>query len=173
MCPYEYVFSGALVSLCILSDTLSWLSYSSMCVCIMVHIVHSSVSVHRHVQVCLCSSVCVRRYLSCRNSCSGVELITGWVFWGELPAVQPSAPPPPPSFALCCITGLSPNDRVLLSSPLKSLSHSFPTRSPTTKEPSCLWSRLGKSIDKTLVGKDLGLCQVVHAVDHQKNHIFV
>lgn len=36
-----------------------------------------------------------------------------------------------------------------------------------------LWSRLGKDIDKTLVGKDLGLCQVVHAVDHQKNRIFV
>lgn len=35
-----------------------------------------------------------------------------------------------------------------------------------------LWSRLGKGIDKTLVGKDLGLCQVVHAVDYQKNHIF-
>lgn len=36
-----------------------------------------------------------------------------------------------------------------------------------------LWSRLGKGIDKTLVGKDLSLCQVVHAVDYQKNRIFV
>lgn len=41
----------------------------------------------------LCSSVC--QDLSCRNSCSGVELITGWVFWGELTTVHPPPPPPP------------------------------------------------------------------------------
>lgn len=35
-----------------------------------------------------------------------------------------------------------------------------------------LWSRLGKGIDKiTLVGKDLSLSQVVHAVDDQKNQV--
>lgn len=36
-----------------------------------------------------------------------------------------------------------------------------------------MWSRLGKDIDKTLVGKDLSLCQVLHAVDDLKNRIFV
>lgn len=36
-----------------------------------------------------------------------------------------------------------------------------------------LWSRLEKGIDKTLVGKDLRLCQVFHAVYYQKNRIFV
>lgn len=56
---------------------------------------------------------------------------------------SPFAPPRP--LAILQITGLSPNDRVLLSSPLKSLSHSFPTHSPTTKKPSyCGADRGGK-----------------------------
>lgn len=82
---------------------------------------------------------------------------------------------PPPPLAILQITGLSPNDRVLLSSPLKSLSHSFPTHSPTTKKPSYCGADRGekRDIDRTLVGKDLGLCQAVQAAGHQKNRIFV
>lgn len=53
--------------------------------------------------------------------------------------------------------------------PQKSSSHSFPTHSPTTKEPSCCGADWGKGIDKTLVGKVLSLCQVFHAVNDQKD----
>lgn len=44
---------------------------------------------------------------------------------------------------------------------------------PNNKGAFMLWSRLGKGIDKTVVGKDLSLCQVVHARDYQKDCIFL
>lgn len=63
----------------------------SECVIARMPIVH--LSVYMHMNECVCSSVCSD--LSCRNSCSGVALITGWVFWGELPTAPSLAPTPP------------------------------------------------------------------------------
>ncbi len=62
---YQYLYFISICNLCI-----------RMCVC---SHAHASVS----MLICVCCD------LSCGNSCSGVELITGWVFWGELPAVSP------------------------------------------------------------------------------------
>lgn len=115
----------------------------------------------------LCSSVC--QDLSCRNSCSGVELITGWVFWGELTTVHPPPPPPP-----CYITdyrALSKWQSAFVQ-PFEILVTFLSDAQPNNKGAFILWSRLGKDIDKTLVGKDLSLCQAVHAVDYQKESYF-
>lgn len=100
-----------------------------VCICTRVHCAA--------ICICVCEGVCVFfgvcHDLSFGNSCSGVVLITGWVLWAELsPLPLPLSAP-----LYSAILQGTPNDRVLLSSPLKTLSHSFPTHSPTTKEPSC------------------------------------
>lgn len=119
--------------------------------------------------------LCVCSDLSLGNSCSGVELIAEWVFFlggGGLP-IAPQ-PPTPTILSHSLLYYRAPSKwQSAFVQPLKSLSHSFPTHSPTTKEPSCCGADWGKGIDKTVVGKDLSLCQVVHARDYQKDCIFL
>lgn len=79
-------------------------------------------SLYFYLRLFMYTWLCVCSDLSLGNSCSGVELITEWVcfvFFGggekNYPS-YPNPPPPPSSLTRCCITGLPPNDRVLLSS---------------------------------------------------------
>lgn len=125
----------------------------------------STFRMHLCVRLFLSLLICVCHDLSCGNSCSGVELITGWVFWGEPPPRRNPTPLPPrtPSRSLLYYRALSKWQSAFVQ-PFEILVTFLSDAQPNNKGAFMLWSRLGKDIDKTLVGKDLGLCQVVHAV---------
>lgn len=86
---------------------------------------------------------CVCRDPSFRNSCSGVELITGWVFWEEQTSIHPPH--------ITDYRALSKWQSAFVQ-PFEILVTFLSDAQPNNKGAFMLWSRLGKGIDKTYFG---------------------
>lgn len=121
--------------------------------------------------------LCVCSDLSLGNSCSGVELITEWVwiffFLGGGTTHRTPTPHPHHPLSLAAVLQGSLQMTECFCPAFEILVTFLSDAQPNNKGAFMLWSRLGKGIDKTVVGKDLSLCQVVHARDYQKDCIFL
>jgi len=198
LCIYTHIYASMLISSQELTDTVWVCFYQTRLVCFVVtqyKCVIMNCAWIMWVRCCAPASVimliCVCHDLSGGNSCSGVGVIIGWVLWEEVPTISPSLHPLTTTHARAHTrphththTHTSPLSlSAILQGSLQMTECFCPAfeifvtflsdAQPNNKGAFMLWSRLGKGIDKTSVGKDLSLSQVVHAVDYQKDCKFV